>query len=227
MALPTSVQGSGMSIPTKVPADMTGHWQQSYAGRAPEQLSWFTPRLEHSLRHIEACGLAPGDAILDVGGGASTLVDDLLASGHSSVTVLDLSEKALQSSRARLGEQAAKVHWMQGDITRVDLPPAAFALWHDRALLHFLLRQEEHEAYVRRLSTALRPGGQAVIAVFGPDGPTQCSNLPTARYDAKQLGELLGAQFSLEASEFVLHATPFNTVQQFLYARFKLASDLS
>ena len=216
-----------MHIPSNEPADMTDHWQRSYASRALEQLGWFTPRLEHSLRHIEACGLDPVDAILDVGGGASTLVDDLLASGHSSVTVLDLSEEALQRSRARLGEQAAKAHWLQGDITRIELPPAAFALWHDRALLHFLLRQEEREAYVRRLSTALRPGGQAVIAVFGPDGPTQCSNLPTVRYDARQLGELLGAQFSLEASELVLHMTPFNTVQQFLYARFKLASDLS
>src|SRR3546814_229390 len=155
--------------------------------------------------------------IIDVGGGASTLVDDLLVKGHTSLTVLDLSGAALAASQARLGERAQAVAWMVGDITKVELPALAYDLWHDRAVFHFLTAPQERQAYVRTMLHALRPGGFAIIATFADDGPQQCSGLPVTRYSPDELHAQFGDAFTMLRQERQAHHTPFGTVQQFVF----------
>lgn len=193
------------------------HWEQVYMSKAVSDVSWFQEHAQQSMHLIEQTGVAKGAGIIDVGGGASTLVDDLLGAGYSNVTVLDLSEAALQASKARLGEHAREVTWLTGDITRVELSPHAYDIWHDRAVFHFLTGREEREAYVRAVLRAVKPGGHVIVATFAEDGPAQCSGLPVMRYSADGLHAEFGAPFTLLQQEREEHHTPFGTIQKFIY----------
>ena len=158
--------------------------------------------------------------MVDVGGGSSVLVDRLLDAGFKHPTVVDLSETALQRSRDRLGDRAGSVRWIRGDVTELE-DTNEFDVWHDRAVFHFLTSPQDREGYVARLRRALVAGGCAVIATFGPEGPTHCSGLPVSRYDADALHRELGEEFSLEHSELVHHMTPAGKSQQFVYTLFR------
>jgi ubiquinone/menaquinone biosynthesis C-methylase UbiE len=197
------------------------HWEGVYRQKAPETVSWYQPRASVSLRLIELAGVGPGDRIIDVGGGASVLVENLLEAGHREVTVLDLSGAALARARSRLGERAAAVTWLEADVTAADLAPGAYDLWHDRAVFHFLVAPGERRAYVSTLRGALRPGGHVIIATFAEDGPERCSGLPVRRYGPQQLQAELGEDFELLASEREEHVTPGGAVQRFQYSLFR------
>lgn len=191
-----------------------------YRSRPPSEVSWYRLHLDRSLALIEAAAPDRAARILDAGGGASTLVDDLLARGYRQLTVLDLSEAALQTARDRLGPAAAGVAWLHGDARTVALAAQGLDLWHDRAVFHFLTEAADRAAYVGRAVHAVRPGGHLVIATFAPDGPTRCSGLPVVRYDAAGLAQEFGATFRLEAQAADAHATPGGNTQSFLYCRF-------
>jgi ubiquinone/menaquinone biosynthesis C-methylase UbiE len=197
------------------------HWQNVYTTKAPDAVSWFQPRAALSLRFIAEARLAPAAPIIDVGAGASRLVDELLALGHQDLTLLDVSDAALAVTRARLGPQGAAVTFLTGDVTTVALPAARYALWHDRAVFHFLTEAAERAAYLAQLRRALAADGQVVIATFAEDGPEKCSGLPVRRYSATELAAELGAGFELCAHEREQHATPFGTTQSFTYCRFR------
>ncbi|MBI2381662.1 MAG: class I SAM-dependent methyltransferase [Gammaproteobacteria bacterium] len=197
------------------------HWEQVYQTKAEDAVSWFQPRAEKSLGLIQACGLPKDAPIIDVGGGASVLVDDLLAAGFTELTVLDLSGAALGQTRTRLGQAAGHVRWLEADITTVELPAAQYALWHDRAVFHFLTEADQRAAYVARLRHALQPGGHLILATFAEDGPERCSGLPVCRYSAEALSAELGAEFVLQTELRDEHHTPFGTSQRFLYCHFR------
>lgn len=193
------------------------HWEKVYTTKAPDRVSWFQPHAEMSMQLIKASGLGWDAAIIDVGGGACTLVDDLLDEGHRQVTVLDLSAAALAESRRRLGARSDLVTWVEADITRATFAPHSIDLWHDRAVFHFLTTQADREAYVRQVLHALKPGGHIIRATFGSNGPTQCSGLPVMRYAPNELHAEFGDAFTLLAHEERIHHTPFGTDQQFIY----------
>lgn len=201
------------------------HWERVYSTKATDAVSWYQPQADFSLRLIEAAGLPRGAAIIDVGGGASTLVDDLLALGRYDINVLDLSAAALEAAKARLGASAAAVTWRVADITRAGLPDRAYDLWHDRAVFHFLTAPEDRRAYVAAVRRALRPGGHVVIATFAEDGPLQCSGLPVQRYSPAQLQAEFGEGFELLSGEREQHATPSGSTQAFTYCHFRMAVD--
>ncbi len=200
------------------------HWERVYSIKAPDQVSWFRPHLETSLALIDRSAGGTSAAVIDVGGGASTLVDDLLERRYCNLTVLDVSAVALEISRCRLGARADSVHWVEADITLADLSPQAYDVWHDRAVFHFLTQSEQRETYFSRLVAALKAGGQAIIGTFGPEGPSKCSGLDVVRYDAPDLQAEFGERFRLRESCTEVHETPFGTTQQFLYCRFQLAT---
>lgn len=193
------------------------HWEHVYETKSVDAVSWFQPHAEQSLRLIRQTGLAPTASIIDVGGGASTLVDDLLDDGFRHVTVLDVSGAALAAARARLGERAASVTWLEADITQVALPRHAYDLWHDRAVFHFLTSDGDRRAYVAAVQRAVKPGGYVIVATFAEDGPLQCSGLPVVRYSPSALHAEFGATFSLERHEREEHHTPSGAVQKFIY----------
>jgi len=193
------------------------HWEQVYTTKAPSSVSWFQDHARQSIHLIRQTGVAWGAAVIDVGGGASTLVDDLLVEGYSNVTVLDLSEAALAASKARLAGRAGRATWLVGDITKVNLPSHAYDIWHDRAVFHFLTRREEREAYVQAVLRAVKPGGHVIVATFAEDGPEKCSGLPVMRYSADSLHAQFGAPFTLLQQQGEEHCTPFGTVQRFIY----------
>jgi SAM-dependent methyltransferase len=199
------------------------HWERVYSTKAPAEVSWFQKTADLSLRLVKANAASASCAIIDVGGGASTLVDGLLANGFSNLTVLDLSAAALSAAKSRLGARAEAVHWLEADITKVSLPAHAYELWHDRAVFHFLTEIEDRAAYVSALLHAVKPGGHIIIATFAEDGPTKCSGLPVVRYSADQLRAEFGEQLSLSGQYREAHQTPFGTVQQFLYCTFRKA----
>ncbi|HEU5457147.1 MAG TPA: class I SAM-dependent methyltransferase [Terracidiphilus sp.] len=202
------------------------HWDGVYAKAAPDRVSWYRPHLETSLRLIEEAAESAGGrgaAIFDAGGGHSTLVDDLVARGFRSVTVCDVAEAALNRTKERMGEAAALVKWVVGDVLTVPLPESFFDVWHDRAVFHFLRDAAERAAYLAQMTCALRPNGHVVMATFGPEGPTKCSGLEVCRYDATALAETLGPQFKLVKSLTETHQTPFGTEQQFLACHFRRA----
>jgi len=196
------------------------HWENVYTTRGEREVSWFQERPALSLELIHTAGATPGSSVIDVGGGASRLVDALLAEGFAAVTVLDISGAALVASRRRLGSAGAAVTWIVADITNWE-PPRAYDVWHDRAVLHFLTDQADRAAYVMRLMKALRPGGHAIIGTFALDGPERCSGLPVVRYDASSLASLLGPQFELVESRMQDHATPMGGVQRFHFGLFR------
>lgn len=198
------------------------HWEQIYGTKPTDQVSWYSPHLDTSLDLVERAAPSRQAAIVDIGGGASTLVDDLLACGYENLTVLDIAEAAIATASKRLGAQAGRVHWRVGDITQIELQPASFDVWHDRAVFHFLTDPASCAAYVRQLLHALKPGGHAITGTFGPEGPTRCSGLHVIRYDAASLHQELGPRFQLLDSFTQQHRTPFGTNQQFLYCLFRL-----
>lgn len=193
------------------------HWEDVYRSRAVDEVSWYRPHLDVSLSLIENAAPDHGNAIIDVGGGEATLVDDLVARGYGDVTVLDISQAAIDVARARLGPAAAPVRWITGDITQVELEAAHYDLWHDRAVFHFLTKAEDRAAYVRQVARAVKPGGHVIVATFGPEGPEKCSGMDVVRYDAGSLHGEFGAKFRLLDSVTELHETPWGTPQQFMY----------
>jgi SAM-dependent methyltransferase len=197
--------------------DAQTHWEKIYTEKAPDAVSWYRAHLETSLALIEQAAPAHSASVIDVGGGESTLVDDLLARGYDNITVLDISQTAIDANRKRLGKAAERVHWLVADITKVGLEPAAFDVWHDRAVFHFLTVESDRDAYVRQVAHAVKPGGHVIISTFGPEGPTKCSGLDVVRYDAPSLHKEFGVHFRLLGSSKELHRTPFGTIQQFLY----------
>jgi 2-polyprenyl-3-methyl-5-hydroxy-6-metoxy-1,4-benzoquinol methylase len=197
--------------------DARSHWDAVYTTKAPDAVSWYRPHLEKSLEIIERIARDRSVSIIDVGGGESTLVDDLLARGYQSVAVLDVSPTAIEVTKRRLGQTADRVQWVVGDITNVELPSNAYDVWHDRAVFHFLTTMEQRVAYVRQVARAVKPGGHVLVSTFGPEGPTKCSGLEVVRYDADSLHAQFGIGFRLLESLKELHNTPFGTTQQFLY----------
>jgi SAM-dependent methyltransferase len=193
------------------------HWQQVYGSKAETQTSWFRPHLDESLRLIDALRLPPEAPAIDIGAGRSTLVDDLLARGFIDVSALDVSAEALAQSRARLGNEARRVRWLEGNILDAQLPPARFDLWHDRAVFHFLAEPADRARYVALCARSLRMGGFALVATFAPDGPDRCSGLPACRYDAAELAAEFGSGFEMLAHSREQHRTPFDTIQAFTY----------
>lgn len=198
------------------------HWEKLYAEKAPDSVSWYRGHLEKSIRFIEQLAPRTSVAIIDVGGGESTLVDDLLAREYENVTVLDISQAAINASRKRLGSASERISWRVADITRVELDASAYDVWHDRAVFHFLTEKSDRLAYVRQVARAVRRGGHVIVSTFGPDGPTKCSGLDVIRYDADSLHREFGVQFRLLETLKELHQTPFGTLQQFLYCHCKV-----
>jgi SAM-dependent methyltransferase len=197
--------------------DTRTHWEKVYKTKTPEAVSWYRPHLETSLGLIERAAGGESASVIDVGGGESTLVDDLLARGYNDITVLDVSQTAVDVTKKRLGLVAEQIHWFVADITEAHLEPGAYDVWHDRAFFHFLTATEQRIAYVRQVAHAVKPGGHVIIGTFGPEGPTQCSGLDVIRYDTDSLHAQFGPRFRVEESSKELHRTPFGTTQQFLY----------
>jgi SAM-dependent methyltransferase len=202
--------------------DTRNHWENIYKTKTPEAVSWYRPHLETSLALIERAASGKSASIIDVGGGESTLVDDLLARGYENLSVLDVSQTALDETKKRLGVAAERIHWIVADITEAHLESGAYDVWHDRAVFHFLTINEQRTAYVRQVAYSFKAGGHVIIATFGPEGPTKCSGLDVVRYDADSLHDQFGARFRLEESSKELHCTPFGTTQQFLYCYCKV-----
>lgn len=200
--------------------ERASHWDEVYRRRGAHELSWYQDRPDVSLRLIAQLGVRPGDRVIDVGGGASTLVDHLLDLGYERLTVLDIAASALAAAQARLGARAAAVRWLTGDITTF-VPQDAFHLWHDRAVFHFLVEAADRRAYLRAMSAALAPGGLAIIATFADDGPERCSNLPVRRYSPEGLAAELGAGYTLIDSLRETHSTPGRATQAFIYCCFR------
>lgn len=193
------------------------HWDAVYGAKSPDAVSWYAPHLTESLACIRRTGLPATASVIDIGGGEATLVDDLLGAGYTNITVLDISARALEVAGQRLGGRAAKVDWVVADVLQHVFAPHSVDIWHDRAVFHFLTDEDQRLRYVQQVLQALRPGGYAIVGAFGPDGPTQCSGLPAARYGADELHGQFGHQFRLLDSRIDLHTTPWGALQQFVY----------
>jgi len=196
------------------------YWDNIYSQRQPTELGWYQAHPETSLRLIAASGVGKNAALIDIGGGASLLVDKLLGAGYAKVTVLDVSAAAIDAAQARLRGRAGAVRWLAQDVTAF-APQEKYALWHDRAVFHFLTEAAERRAYLDAAASALEPGGQMIIATFALDGPEKCSGLPVVRYDAQSLAKEAGAHFELLESCGETHVTPGGGKQSFSYCRFR------
>jgi SAM-dependent methyltransferase len=199
--------------------DREAHWQKVYATKSDRDVSWFQESPAISLRLIEAAGLSLNTCVLDIGGGVSRLVDTLLAKGVGCVCVLDIAEESLTRTQARLGPDGGRVKWIVADVTG-EWAVRPVDIWHDRAVFHFLTAASDRANYIAQLRRHLKPGGSAIIATFGPDGPEKCSGLPVVRYSADALAAELGHGFALVESVAELHQTPSGRTQAFQYARF-------
>jgi 2-polyprenyl-3-methyl-5-hydroxy-6-metoxy-1,4-benzoquinol methylase len=197
--------------------DIKTHWEKVYKTKAPDTVSWYLPHLETSLSLIERTGTGLSSSIIDVGGGESTLADDLVSRGYQNVTVLDISETAVNVSKQRMGEAANHVHWLVANVLAMELDPLAYDVWHDRAVFHFLTTMEQRIAYVQNVARSVKRGGHVIVSTFGPGGPRKCSGLEVMRYDADSLHDQFGARFRLIESSQELHETPQGATQQFLY----------
>jgi SAM-dependent methyltransferase len=197
--------------------DAQRHWENIYGTKGADAVSWYRPHLETSLELIEQAAPVHSASIIDIGGGESTLVDDLLARGYQNVSVLDISQTAVAVNKKRLGPASEHVHWLVADITNAKLESCAYDVWHDRAVFHFLTVSEHRVAYVRQVANAVKPGGHVIVSTFGPEGPTKCSGLDVVRYDTESLHREFGVRFRLLGSSKELHRTPVDTIQQFLY----------
>jgi len=198
------------------------HWDKIYKAKPPEAVSWYRPHLETSLALIERAAHGSSASIIDVGGGESTLVDDLLTRGYQNVAVLDISQTAVDVTKKRLGLAADRVQWIIADITEARLELGAYDVWHDRAVFHFLTEGKDRAAYVRQVAHAVKSGGHVIVSTFGPEGPTKCSGLDVIRYDAESLHDQFGVRFRLVDSSKELHRTPLGTTQQFLFCYCKV-----
>jgi len=193
------------------------HWENIYQTKDATQVSWFQQHPELSFQFIEHTGGGKAGQIIDVGGGASTLVDDLLANGYQNITVLDISAAALRVAQQRLGSRAAAVTWLEADITQVNLPYRFYDVWHDRAVFHFLTRAEDRARYVEAVQHSVKAGGHVIVATFGLDGPLRCSGLEVVRYSPDSLHDEFGNDFALVDTTNEFHHTPFGTEQKFIY----------
>lgn len=201
-------------------ATRKSHWETVYTTKGENEVSWFQENPAPSLDLIDLARPTPESAIIDIGGGASRLVDSLLARGFKRVTVLDISQAALGAAKARLGDRAGEVEWVVADVTK--WPPAhTFDIWHDRAAFHFLVDPADRSAYIACLQQAVRPGGHVIIGTFAIDGPEKCSGLPVNRYDAASLAKELGESFELVEARRQDHATPWNSTQRFQFCIFR------
>lgn len=200
--------------------DAKRHWERVYTTKAPDQLSWFEPTPTTSLALFRESGIGPGDSIIDVGGGASHLAGELLRRGYRDVTVADISRAALERTRSDIGVGATEVSIVEADVRRHRFG-REFDLWHDRAVLHFMVDRGDRDAYLRTLSESLRAGGFLILATFGPRGPEQCSGLPVTRYSAADMARLLAEDFTLLSSRLQAHGTPSGREQEFQYALFR------
>ena len=196
------------------------HWESVYRTKGEREVSWFQENPGISLDLIRATGAKPRAAIIDIGGGASRLVDALLAEGFNNITVLDVSEKALATAKARLGARGAQVAWIAADVTEWH-PTQTYDLWHDRAALHFLTDAKDRAGYAERVLRAVQHGGHVIIGTFALDGPERCSGLPVVRYDAASLGAVLGPSFLLLENRSEAHRTPAGAIQHFQFSLFK------
>ena len=193
------------------------HWEHIYETKSPTQVSWYQEHAKFSLEYIKRTGIRKTDRIIDVGGGTSTLADDLIVDGFQHISILDVSGAALQIARQRLGRRAAHVNWIEADITQADLPEQAYDLWHDRAVFHFLTQPEDRKRYVDAVRRAVRTRGHIIVATFAPDGPNHCSGLEVMRYNPESLHSEFGDEFDLVDSANETHHTPFGTEQKFIY----------
>ena len=193
------------------------HWEHIYSTKPTNSVSWFQEHAELSLQLIQGTGVPLSASIIDVGGGSSTLIDDLLNSGYSALTVLDLSAAALAIAQKRLGSRSSDVQWIEANITNAVLPINTYHVWHDRAVFHFLTEPQERHEYIKAVLHAVKPGGHVIVATFAKDGPTQCSGLPVRRYSPNELHAEFGAPFTLLQHTKEEHHTPFGTIQKFIY----------
>lgn len=196
------------------------HWGDVYASTSPTEVSWYRAQLTVSLELIKLAGITRYSRILDVGGGASTLVDDLLREGFQDITVLDIATAALERAQERLGERAKRVSWIAGEVTQARLSPI-YDLWHDRAVFHFLTSSLDRRAYVAAIERALVPGGHLIIATFALTGPPRCSGLEVVRYSPSSLWEAVGERYALVRYVEETHVTPRGAAQDFIYCLFK------
>lgn len=204
-------------------SDRTTHWQNVYATKSETEVSWFQASPAISLEMIRAASPDRAAAIIDIGGGASRLVDALLQDGYRNLAVLDLSANALNAAKKRIGAAASTVDWIVADATTWR-PAKTWDVWHDRAAFHFLTDPRDRAAYVERLRSAVAPGGQVIIATFAPDGPEKCSGLPVQRHDSASLSAELGPEFELVETRSETHHTPWHSTQAFQFSRFRRRS---
>ncbi|MGA9572915.1 MAG: class I SAM-dependent methyltransferase [Lysobacterales bacterium] len=200
-------------------SERKAHWEKIYRDKSPLAVSWYQREPDQSLLLIEKAALALDAPVIDIGGGASTLVDELCDRGHTNISVLDISAAALAHSKIRLGQKRNRVHWYEEDVTLFK-PPHRFALWHDRAVFHFLTVRADRERYIDVLKRALEPGGQVIMLTFALDGPVKCSGLEIVQYDADKLSVELGADFELLETGREVHITPTGNQQKFAWFRF-------
>ncbi len=193
------------------------HWEAIYTAKATTEVSWFQEHAALSLKLIRSSGIPISGSIIDVGGGASTLVDDLLTNGYQNLTVLDLSATALAAARARLGQRASQVNWLEANILEAKLPIQAYDVWHDRAVFHFLISNEDRQTYIEAVLRSVKPRGIVIVATFAEDGPLKCSGLPVMRYSADELHAEFGSPFELLRHERESHKTPTGSEQKFVY----------
>ncbi len=197
------------------------HWEKVYSTKSANAVSWFQEHAGLSSELIRKANLPLTASIIDVGGGASTLVDDLVETGYEDITVLDLSAAALETAKSRLGDKGRNLHWLEENITEITLAKQAYDLWHDRAVFHFLIKPQDRKAYAKAARLAVKPGGYMIVATFAEDGPAQCSGLPVVRYGVDSLQAEFKESFTLVESAKETHHTPFGTTQSFIYCRFK------
>jgi 2-polyprenyl-3-methyl-5-hydroxy-6-metoxy-1,4-benzoquinol methylase len=193
------------------------HWETIYQTKAPTQVSWYQSHPRLSLQFIKRTQVDHAAQIIDVGGGASTLVDALIANDFEHLSVLDISATALQVAQQRLGEYAAHITWLEADITQARLPHHFYDVWHDRAVFHFLTRPQDRQSYIESVQHSVKPGGHVIVATFASDGPTSCSGLNIVQYSPEGLHAEFGADFQLADSTRETHETPFGTEQRFIF----------
>ncbi len=193
------------------------HWENVYQTKGRNEVSWFREHLDTSMRMISNTGVGKDAAIIDVGGGNSTLVDDLLDSGFVDISVLDISSNAIEGSKERLGAKANDVNWIVADVTTAELPIEHFDVWHDRAVFHFLTDEDDRRKYVELVMRSLKPNGHIIVASFGLEGPQKCSGLDVMRYSPETMHNEFGRPFQLVDSLAETHNTPFGTTQEFVY----------
>lgn len=207
--------------------DRQQHWRDVYRKKGEDQVSWYQPHATQSVEMLRRAGYDLQGALIDIGGGASTLVDDLWRAGARDLTVLDIAPEALEVARRRLQQQglaeaAAAVHWLAADITAVELPAQRYDVWHDRAVFHFLTEPAQRQAYLAQVQRAVRPGGLVLVATFAEDGPEKCSGLEVCRYDAAQLHRTFGERYRLVDQQRQVHHTPWGSEQRFTWCLCRL-----